>query len=752
MKVNAPPILPDEKKKRRREYALIFAIALLFTVLTWILFKMFEMSEQLPLQHSIFFFGLVNFNIILFLILMFFIFRNIVKQFAEREGGPIGSSLKSKLIAAFVGFSFVPTALMFIVSVFYINNSFDRWFNEKISGVLKSSIEVTNSYYLSAKKKNYHFASEVVKALSASQTRSDVLNQLQVLRDRFSLDALEYYPNLFDDRVAAFAKNDGVPDLPPVSLEFREKGIKNKDHASVIHHYADGDLVRVIMPLEGKYAGGAIVVSSYVPISLVSKMDDIASAFENFRDSDPLAYPIKSIYLIILVLMTLVILLCATWFGFYLARQLSVPLEKLDMATQQVVQGEYKQLSIMSGSPEINRLIANFNTMTAYLDKSEKEVHAANQNLRKTLSQLDEHNHYIEVVLGNVTTGVISINQTGHVTMINRHAARLLKLDVVKDINKNLSDVLGKDYEQLFSDLLNSMKSYQAQNLHKEIQITVKGKPLQLSMTISVLVGEDGEELGKVLVFDDLTPVIAAQRAAAWTEVARRIAHEIKNPLTPISLAAQRLQRKFGDTIKDEAFADCTKMIIDQVDGLKSLVNEFSQFARMPSSKPVMGNLNQTLSDALQLFNQMEKNYALRFISDPQLPEFLFDSEQIRRALTNLVDNAVESVKNISSAQIEVSTQFDPLSKIVRIVVSDNGRGIPANMKNRIFEPYVTTKAHGTGLGLAIVKRTVEDHNGYVRVLDNHPSGTRFVIELPVVLSHTANEIRKEQDENSEFV
>lgn len=756
-------LAPQENKKRRREYFAVGVLALVFIVLTWALFRLSGMGEQLPFEHSIFFFGLVNFNMILFLLLMFFIFRNIVKQFAEREGGPIGSSLKSKLIAAFVGFSFVPTALMFVVSVFYINNSFDRWFSERISGVLKSSIEVTNSYYMTAKKKNYHFASEVAKAVLPLSKPKQVEKVLASLRNQYSLDAVEYYPDLFSERIVAFAKGDGVPELPPVSLEFREKGIQNQDNSSLIHHFAEGDLVRVIVPVSAAARSGgagdvvaadsprgAIVVSSYIPLSLVSKMDDIASAFENFRDTDPLAYPIKSIYLIILVLMTLVILLCATWFGFYLARQLSVPLEKLDLATQQVVKGEFKQVNILSGSPEINRLIANFNTMTAYLDRSEREINEANQNLRKTLAQLNEHSRYIEVVLSHVTTGVISIDQNDRVTMINRHAARLLEINPEGYLHRNFNEVIHPGYAQLIQDLLTTMREHKAQTLQKEIQITVSGRPVLLSVTLSPLRGDNGQDLGLVLVFDDLTPMMAAQRAAAWTEVARRIAHEIKNPLTPISLAAQRLQRKFGHQIQDEAFIDSTKMIIEQVDGLKTLVNEFSQFARMPKTKPSLSDLNQNLADALQLFHQGEKNFQLRFDPDPQLPKFLFDADQIRRVLTNLVDNAVESVAEMKNGQIVVQTQYDALSKIVRLTVTDNGRGIPPHLKGRVFEPYMTTKKHGTGLGLAIVKRTVEDHNGYVRVFENHPRGTRFVIELPVILSNTAYDTVNSLDESEE--
>lgn len=729
---------PTEKKKRLREKLLAAVLGLVFLVLTWIEFRLFGMSDSLPFQHSVFFFGLVNFNIIIFLFMLFLIFRNVVKNFAEREGGPLGSSLKSKLIAAFVGFAVVPTAIMFTISVFYINNSFDRWFNDRMSGVLKSSIEVTNSYYLSAKKKNYHFADQIASSLGPITTRSQLRRSLEDLRTKYALDAVEYYPELFEDREVSIAKVEGVPPIPPISLEFRQKGVTERNEASLIHHFAEGDLVRVIVPARSLGLPGAVVVSSYIPLSLISRMDEVASAYENMRDTDPIVYPIKSIYLIILVLMTGLVLLGATWFGFYLARQLSIPLEQLAQAAQKVVKGEYGEVVISSGAPEINRLIGDFNTMTNYLGRSEREIREANESLNRTLSQLNEHSRYIEVVLSQVTTGVISVNQENIITMVNRHAAKLLDIDPTELVGKKAELVLSKEYYQIFADLVSAMRTHKAPSLQKEIQISVKGRPLLLQMTVSVLTDIEGKEIGKVLVFDDLYLMLSAQRAAAWTEVARRIAHEIKNPLTPISLAAQRLQRKFGDQIQDPAFLDCTKMIVAQVDDLKNLVNEFSQFARMPKTKPVLSSLNECLSQAVLLFQQSETATQLTFTPDDKLPLFWFDPDQIKRVITNLVDNAVESVKTQSDGMVKVETAYDANLKMVRITVADNGPGISKALRNRVFEPYVTTKRNGTGLGLAIVKRAVEDHNGYVRALENEPKGTRFVIELPVNVTNTA--------------
>lgn len=726
-----------ENKKRRREIGWILALAVLFLCLSWFEVRLFSFSQTLPFEHSIFFLGLVNFNIILFLLLFFLIFRNVVKVFAERPRGMLGQSLKGKLVAAFVTFSFVPTTLMFLVSVFYINNSFDKWFSEKMAGVLKSSLEVTNAYYSTAKKKNYHFASRIADEIK-TKSPAQAASALKELRTIYSLDAVEFYPSLFAKPIVSVAKSESVPMVPPVSIEFLQRGIVHRAEASTTHHFEGGDLVRVIVPVQVRGRQGAVVVSSFVPLSLISRMDDIASAYEEFRDANPLEYPVKSIYLVILVLMTLVILLGATWFGFYLAKQLSIPIEELGKATQRVARGDYQRVELSSGSAELNQLIGNFNSMSETLEKSEKEVRQANASLQSTLSRLNEHTRYMEVVVSNVSTGVVSVDQNGFITMINQHAAKLLELQPHNFVGKLAKDVLSKEYYEIFDDLLRSMKKHKAQSIGKEVRITVNSEQVPLQMTLSLLYDDQGHEVGKVLTFDDLTPVLRAQRAAAWTEVARRIAHEIKNPLTPIKLCAERLQKKFGSQIEDPVFAQNTAMIIDQVNNLKGLVNEFSNFARLPKSQPVMGSLNRVLEDAIQLYREAHRDCSFLTALDERLPQFKFDPDQIKRAVSNLLDNAVAAVQGQVEKRVEVKTQYDPLLHICRLTVSDSGVGLPSAMRDRIFEPYVTTKAHGTGLGLAIVKRTIEDHHGFIRALANQPNGTRMVVELPVVevMSH----------------
>lgn len=753
------PAATRESRKRRREVVTVLILGLLFFILTWFEFKLVGLSQQLPFHYSIFFFGLVNFNIILLLLLFFLIFRNVVKVFVERRGKLIGSSLKAKLIAAFAAFSSVPTVLMFIISVFYINNSFDKWFSVRMVTVLKNALEVNQEYIFSAKKKNYHFATQIAREIGNLESPRQIQSALDHFLERMSLDSVEYYPRLFGGRMQAMSNDESIPEIPPVSLEFLRKGLMQKAEASTIQDFAAGNLVRVVVPVKKGQRTGAIVVSSFLPISLISKMDEITAAHEEFRNLNPLQYPLKSIYLIILVLMTLVILLCATWFGFYLARELSVPLQTLGLATRRVSLGDYRPVQLSSGSAEINQLIDNFNQMTSNLDRSKKEVLLANKNLTETLERLDEHSRYIEVVLSNVTTGVISVDQNGLITTINRHAGQLLEIDPQKYVGQKVGKVLRETYLQTFDEFLGTMRSHRTTTMQKEIRIEVGGKTIPLQMSLSLLQDEKGNDLGKVLVFDDLTVLVNAQRAAAWTEVARRIAHEIKNPLTPIRLSAQRLEKKFADQIKDPAFTDCTGMIIQQTDDLKRLVNEFSNFARLPQSKPTIGSLNHVIEEAIQLYRTGHRQVQFRFDADQMLPDFSFDHDQLRRVLINLLDNAVAAVRSMPKGRVSIRTQYDSLLKLVRVSVLDNGKGIPEADLDRVFEPYFSTKEDGTGLGLSIVKRIVEDHNGFIRAVVNESqrsgagakegSGTKMIIELPVA-DIDSNPLMANQSKGSE--
>ncbi len=728
-----------ESKKRKREYFLIFSIGILFLFLTWVEFKLFGISQSLPFMYSIFFFGLVNFNIILFLILIFFLFRNIAKSFTTKERGFTSKSLKAKLITAFVGFSFVPTALMFLISVFYINNSFEKWFNQKMMGVLKSSLEITNTYFIDSKEKNYHFAEIISKSLAKLEDEKKIKLHLSTQLQKYQLGTVEYYNGLWGDRILVSSLADSIPEVPPISLEFRKKGVSERLDSSTIYHFGEGNLIRVIVPSMIKGEKGAVVVSTFVPLSLISKMDDIASAYENFKDTNTIAYPLKSIYLIILVLMTLTILLFATWFGFYLAKHLSIPLVSLSEAATGIAKGKYKKVEVRATSPEINQLVSNFNIMSEDLEAYQNKINKANSELKNTLNQLDESSRYLEVILENVNTGVVSVNNDGVITMLNDYASTILAVTSSDFIGKHVADVLSPDKAKILEQMLRSLNRTGKNHVNKEVQMSIAGRMVPLQLTLSLLKDKDGNELGRVLVFHDLTVLVNAQRTAAWREVAKRIAHEIKNPLTPIKLSAQRLQKKFSDQLKDQAFEDCTSTIIDQVDNIKGLVNEFSLYARLPKPELKLNDLNLTIDESLSLFRQAHKKLNFKFKPDADLKKFFFDKRQIQRVITNLVDNSISAGKDLENLNIEVVTQYVEDKNLAKILVIDDGEGVTSGVLAHIFEPYVTTKKDGSGLGLAIVKKTIEDHDGAITAKRSSSGGLEVKIELPVLDSVDKN-------------
>ncbi len=718
-----------EARKKNREITFSIFLAILFCILAWFEIKIFSFGEQLPLNQSIFFFGLINFNLILLLLLSFFILRNLFKAFVDNQTGWIGNSLKSRLIATFLVFSLVPTALMFVISLFYINSSFDRWFSDKMQGVLKSAIVIQDEYYSTAKKKNFNAGFILADRLNSEQSLEDKKTLLQNFRKEQSLDVVEYYPNLQTERLIAIVDDATVPIIPPPNMEILKRVAEDRIEKSSVETLNQGNLVRVLVPLDNDL--GVVAISSFIPVSVISKMNDVSLAYEEMRGVNPLEYPLKSIYVIVLILMTLMILFCSIWFGVYISKHLSSSLDTLGRATQKIAEGNYQKVNLPSGETEVLKLAEHFNAMVGALIRYRNETSDANDSLKATLQELDQRRRYMHVVLSNVNTGVISLDSSDRITMVNEKAANLLQIESKEFINKSAQEVLGEKYFRLYRQMVTKMKTHRLNTIEKEIILDRKDSSIPSMLKISTLYNDKGEDLGKVVAFDDLTDVVHGQRAAAWKEVARRIAHEVKNPLTPIKLSAQRLQKKFSSEIKDPAFTDCTTMIIEQTDSLKHLINEFSQFARMPETHTRLGDLNVMVEKVIAFYEHAHRHIKFVGSLDNHLVDFYFDPEQLKRAIFNLVENAVNATTGVAQPQIRIETAVDDANKLVSLSVIDNGKNVTEEEMRRMFEPYYSKHPGGSGLGLTIVKKIIEDHNGYVRLKPNEPRGLHAQIELP---------------------
>jgi two-component system nitrogen regulation sensor histidine kinase NtrY len=333
---------------------------------------------------------------------------------------------------------------------------------------------------------------------------------------------------------------------------------------------------------------------------------------------------------------------------------------------------------------------------------------------------------------------VISIDADGRIQTINRSAEKILGIRAKGVLGKTYIEVLKPEYLSMAEEWIQAVRQTEHPSITRQIRLNVRNETLTLLVKVAILRDEENHYLGIVVVLDDLTQLQKAQRAAAWREVARRIAHEIKNPLTPIQLSAQRLRKRYLSQFAENGaiFDECTKTIITQVEELKNLVNEFSSFARMPAANPTPNNLNEIIREAMVLYEEGHKQIRFAFQPDDKIPVFNLDKEQIKRVIVNLLENAVAAVDGVAeekrNREIIVETRLDPIMSLVEIEVADNGCGVSPEDKPFLFEPYFSTKPHGTGLGLAIVNTIISDHDGYIRVKDNLPRGTRFTIEMPI--------------------
>lgn len=732
----------SETRKRRREWLLILLITTLVIIFSNFETQLLELSSKLPISNTILVLALINVNILLILLFLFLVFRNIFKLILERRRGVPGARLRTKLVVAFVSLSLIPTMLLFFVSAGFITNSIESWFNTQIETSLQESLEVAQTYYKNSATNALYYAEQLARIIKKDKLlNEDNLPKLvEVIKEKqqeYNLGVVEVFSSTYEELVRA--SNPQVPAADftnPGSDNIRE-GLQG-NRFTRITPIGKADLIRGIVPVQSNWnpkdVVAVVVVNYYVPYSLVAKMKEISSSYEQYKNTKLLKNKIKKGYVAVLLLIALVIIFLATWFGFHLARGITVPIQELAMATNRVADGHLDVHIEQVSDDEVGTLVKAFNQMTTDLRRGQQEIKEANLELRASNLEIDQRRRYMEIVLKNVTAGVISVDKEGRITTINKSAESLLKIQTGKVVGKNFREVVSLEHLPMVKELLRDLMVSGKDSIRKQVTLPIQENKVSFLFNVTTLRDENNEFMGTVVVFDDLTHLIKAQRMAAWREVARRIAHEIKNPLTPIQLSAQRLRRRYLDRFSDDdtVFDECTRMIVTQVEELKNLVNEFSNFARMPASNPALNDLNEVINEALILYQEGHKEISFIFNPDPGIPLFKLDREQIKRVVINLLDNGVSAVNEINNAAIHIETSYNAPLQMVTFAVSDNGCGINPDDKPRLFEPYFSTKKTGTGLGLAIVSTIISDHNGYIRVKDNTPNGTRFIVELPV--------------------
>ena len=731
---------PAELKKRKREWVII-AFSLLFIVIcTAAEIRLTRLSSEVPMGSNILIFGLINIITLLIILLIYLLCRNVAKMFMERRQNVIGARLRTKLVLAFVGLSLVPTMLLFFVSAGFINNSIQNWFNKQVETSLNESMEVAQTYYKTSAANALYYGQQ----LSATIKEQKLINEenLPLLKDlirqkqkEYNLGVVEVYSSQREELVRASNPKLPIGEFTNPSSEDINVAFSGKEFTR-INPVGKADLIRGIVPVFSNWnphdVVGVVVVNYYVPYSLVSKMKEISTSYQEFRQLKILKNPITTGYILTLFLITMVIVFLAVWFGVYLAKSLTIPIQELAEATRQVAEGNLDIHLGEQGNDEIGMLVTSFNKMTADLRNNQLALKRTNEEVVRSNQELEQRRRYMETVLKNVTAGVISVDKGGVLTTVNKSAERLLHITTGDVIGMNFREVLRSTHLDIVKGMLRDLVLGKQDTIRKQVTIPFRDSNLTLLVNLTVLKDENDEFMGTVVVFDDLTQLIKAQRMAAWREVARRIAHEIKNPLTPIQLSAQRLRKRYLSRFGEDerVFDECTAMIIKSVDELKTLVDEFSNFARMPAAQPTPNNLNDIIREALTLYQEAHRTITFLFQADDSIPLLMLDRDQIKRVLINLLDNAVAAIAGEGTVSVESSYNHE--LKMVTFVVADTGHGISAEDRPRLFEPYFSTKKSGTGLGLAIVNSIISDHHGFIRVKNNEPAGTRFIIELPI--------------------
>ncbi len=697
-----------------------------------------------PFSNNILVLTLVNVNFILVILLILLLSRNLIKLFFERRHKRLGTGFRTKLTVAFVGLSLVPSLLLFAVASGLLTTAVESWFGLQVERSLTSALDVAQAVYqehqASVFTQGRTLAREIVRR---EWWRPEFHGELGSLLAQETAGAARR-TIWFTPPVPAPGLTgawEGAPvrvvspsarlplDSPPD--EFLRAPIDAE--RAVVSSTDLGEVVWGAVPVVDRdgTALGTLLIETLIPEPLVNKLEGISSAFENYNQLKTFKNPIKGGYVLSFLIITLLIIFSATWFGFYMARGVTVPIQKLAEGTQAVAQGNLDFTIDVEASDELRVLVDSFNTMTRDLRVSKNQVEQATHSLTASNIELEGRRTYMETILENIATGVVSIDAGGRITTFNQAAERILGLPAAAAKARTPAEVFNPRQLTVLSALVETAKG-SAGLIEREVQVDADGRSISLRVVVSPLRGRSRQDLGLVMVFDDLSDLLKAQKAAAWQEVARRIAHEIKNPLTPIQLSAQRLRKKALEEAPDlRAVVDeATSAIINEVTSLKTMVDEFSSFARMPIPQPEVLDLQDVLREVIQLYQGAYREVQIHPHFAPDLPLGYADRNQMKRVFTNLFENAIEAVSKRGT--IWVSTGVSEHPPKIRIEVSDDGAGIHPDDRDKLFVPYFSKTKSGTGLGLAIVQRIISDHNGQIRVADRRPRGTTFVVDLPV--------------------
>jgi two-component system, NtrC family, nitrogen regulation sensor histidine kinase NtrY len=726
------------KKLKRKQVIILLAIAvvLLFAVLVSQTAFSPTILQAETNQQAVVFYALSLLISLLFVALTFVLARNLLKLLAERRMGVLGSKFRTRMVAGALLLSFVPVIVMYWFAYGLMNRSIDKWFSTPVEEV-RSDTQAMASLLAS-------YAMQNARAEAAAIATSPAIQQAFADRDFAGVTAEFQRHELTLQGGFALALRDGNAEAAfnvPAAWSVLKSRISLDEAAQARpaqFTWQQTDYSLGSAPVRG---GGLILVAIPLPGEFSQTVRQVEASQQRYLQLSRQRRRVRQTYIGLLLLLTMIVLFVTTWLALFLAKLVTRPLSALAEATEAISRGELDYRVDVSSTDEIGDLVRSFNRMAEDLEASRRQIEASSRELGAANTELDQRRRQTETILESIPTGVLSLDADRRIIHVNHALLRMFHPDTAhEDIGEiprgsPLSELFPVEVLEDFEPLLRRADRMGMTTSQMETQLP-RGS-LNVAVTVATLKHE-GERSGYVVVFEDLSDLLKAQKQAAWREVARRVAHEIKNPLTPIALSAERIQRhldraKPSDAASLSIVRSCTQTIASAVETVRQLVNEFSTLARFPVARPQSADINEVIENALFMFNGRLDGIGLHKSLSSDLPKVMVDGEAIKRAVANLVDNAAEALQDSVVREIEITTALVATRDAIEITVADTGHGVTRELKEKLFLPYFSTKKRGTGLGLSIVSRIVEDHHGSIRVEENHPVGTRFVVELPVV-------------------
>lgn len=682
-------------------------------------------------------------NFVIILVLAFILARNLIKLLFEYQANRPGSRIKTKLVSTLIIFSLFPALIMSFLAFGLINQNLRQWFSSPSEKLLSSAQSIASSYYQEKQS-----TSQALARLLAKGIGPDLREPAVELKKKWR----EYG---FEGVVIVDSRRQVLYREGRWSQENYEEGLEAvlsgrdfyllKRLARTVDKIVDAGIVGVPIQDEHKIVRGALFADFVIPQSIALWAVEAQEAFDKYEQIKGGVSQLELNYFSILALSTLAVVFGFVWLGTYIAKKITVPLEALAEGSRELAEGNFDYRVDVKAVDELGILVDSFNRMAQEIKESRLKLEQANAELRATNVRLEERRRYIETILQNIATGVITINESEIIQTINEAALSMLQARREEIVNRPIREVAEGEFYEEIGKMKKRARFYGVHR--KDLTLRRGDQVLRLAATMTASPSPAGNEDQYVIVLDDLTELIKAEKFAAWQEVARRLAHEIKNPLTPIQLSAERVKKRFERITPalfpqkeigefEKVLGNAMNIIVAEAENLKLLVEEFSRFARMPIFNPVEVELHDLIEQTLTLYDGGLDRVEVRKVFDPQIGRVRMDPDQMRRAFINLIDNSLDALADSDGDKcILIRTRLNQRRETVTIEFHDNGIGIAPEDYENLFLPYFSTKKKGTGLGLAIVRQILSEHNGFIRVEPNQPQGTRFIMELPLQLT-----------------